>query len=122
MEIILQKGNYALIDRGHEYVVACGFDETQFENQQWEHGIYYSHWNESESKKAEMLSNALNCYREKTEENYNPTRELEIYREDYTEGQFNEMLATLGLNDDEVGDAFMFKGTVVKSTLKNGDE
>ena len=47
---------------------------------------------------------------------------LEIYREDYTEGQFNEMLATLGLNDDEVGDAFMFKGTVVKSTLKNGDE
>ena len=47
---------------------------------------------------------------------------LEIYREDYTEGQFNEMLATLGLNDDEVGDAFMFKGTVVKSTLKKGDE
>ena len=42
---------------------------------------------------------------------------LEIYREDYKPTQFNEMLASLGLNDDEVGDAFMFKGTVVKSTL-----
>lgn len=45
-------------------------------------------------------------------------RFLEIYREDYKPTQFNEMLATLGLNNDEVGDAFMFKGTVVKSTLK----
>ena len=50
---------------------------------------------------------------EKEEEKF-----LEIYREDYKPTQFNEMLATLGLNDDEVGDAFMFKGTVVKSTLK----
>lgn len=54
----------------------------------------------------------------------NPTEErekekfLEIYREDYSETQFNEMLSTLGLNNDEVGDAFMIKGTVVKSTLK----
>lgn len=47
---------------------------------------------------------------------------LEIYREDYKPTQFNEMLATLGLNDDEVGDAFMFKGTVVKSTLKGSEE
>lgn len=54
---------------------------------------------------------------EKEEEKF-----LEIYREDYKPTQFNEMLATLGLNDDEVGDAFMFKGTVVKSTLKNGGE
>lgn len=43
---------------------------------------------------------------------------LEIYREDYKPTQFNEILASLGLNNDEVGDAFMFKGTVVKSTLK----
>ena len=43
---------------------------------------------------------------------------LEIYRENYSELQFNEILSTLGLNDSEVGNAFMFKGTVVKSTLK----
>ena len=55
--------------------------------------------------------------KEKEEEKF-----LEIYREDYKPTQFNEMLATLKLNDDEVGDAFMFKGTVVKSTLKNGGE
>ena len=54
----------------------------------------------------------VNPDKEKEEEKF-----LEIYREDYKPTQFNEMLATLGLNDDEVGDAFMFKGTVVKSTL-----
>lgn len=54
-----------------------------------------------------------NTDKEKEEEKF-----LEIYREDYKPTQFNEMLATLGLNDDEVGDAFMFKGTVVKNTLK----
>ena len=53
MNIILRKGRYALIDRGHEYVVACGFDETKPENQQWEQGMYYTHWNESEIKKME---------------------------------------------------------------------
>lgn len=66
--------------------------------------------------KADYLD-LVNPEKEREEEKF-----LEIYREDYTEGQFNEMLASLGLNNDEVGDAFMFKGTVVKSTLKNGDE
>ena len=118
MEIILWNGRYALIDRGHEYVVACGFDESQ----QWEHGIYYTHWNKSEIKKAEMLSNALNCYREKTEENYNPTRELEIYREDYSETQFQEILNVMNLNDNEVGDSFSVYANVISSTLKQEEE
>ena len=55
----------------------------------------------------------VNPEKEKDEEKF-----LEIYREDYKATQFCEMLSSLGLNDDEVGDAFMFKGTVVKSTLK----
>lgn len=53
----------------------------------------------------------------------NPSEEmellpLEIYREDYTEGQFNEILSSLNLNDDEVGEAFMVHAVVDKSTLK----
>ena len=63
MNIILRKGRYALIDRGHEYVVAMGFDETQPENQQWEQGMYYTHWNESEIKKMCCLQAALDHFR-----------------------------------------------------------
>lgn len=66
--------------------------------------------------KADYLD-LVNPEKEREEEKF-----LEIYREDYAEGQFNEMLATLGLNDDEVGDAFIFKGTVVKSTLNGGEK
>ncbi|MBQ4523391.1 MAG: hypothetical protein IJA10_10660 [Lachnospiraceae bacterium] len=39
-------------------------------------------------------------------------KHLEIYREDYKPLQFNEMLSSLGLNNDEVGEAFMISGTV----------
>ena len=61
--------------------------------------------------------NLGNSETEKSEEKF-----LEIYREDYKPSQFSEMLASLGLNDDEVGEAFMIKGVVVKDTLKVMEE
>lgn len=76
MNIILRKGKYALIDRGHEYVVACGFDETLPENQQWEHGNYYTHWNESDRKMV-CLQAALDHFRLFTDENYISRTRLE---------------------------------------------
>lgn len=118
MNIILRKGKYALIDRGHEYIVACGFDDTQPQNEQWDYGLHFEHWNESEDRKAEALSNALNHYRERTDENYSPTRVLEIYREDYSEGDFLEILRIMNVNNDEVGDALCVYANVVRSTLK----
>lgn len=63
-----------------------------------------------------LKANYLNLYN--TEIERGEEKFLEIYREDYKPEQFNEMLASLGLNDDEVEDSFMFKGTVVKETLK----
>ena len=86
MEIILRKGRYALIDRGHEYVVAMGFDETQPENQQWEHGMYYTHWNESEIKKMCMLQDALNRFRTLVDMNYISRHRLEELATKFKDG------------------------------------
>ena len=65
--IILRNGRYALLEMETQYVVACGFDET---NQQWAQGYYYTHWNTSEIVKQRMLSAALECYRNLTETDY----------------------------------------------------
>lgn len=68
--LILRNGSYALIDRGHEYVVACGYDETQPENQQWNHGIYFTPHHATELEKTRMLSKAIECFRIKVDEEY----------------------------------------------------
>lgn len=62
--VILQEGRYALIDRGHEYIVACGFD-----GKEWEHGYCYSHWN-NERQKTISLAEAVNHFRLLTDETY----------------------------------------------------
>lgn len=69
MEVILRKGRYALIDRGHEYVVACGFDETKPENQQWEQGMYYTHWNNADMK-ITCLQSAIEHFKMLVDRNY----------------------------------------------------
>lgn len=120
--IMLRNEKYALIEMADKYIVACGFDDTKPQGEQWNYGLYFEHWNESEIRKAEMLSRALNNYREKTESSYNPTRMLEIYREDYSETDFLEILKTMNLNDDEVGDGFMVYANVVRETLKEEGE
>ena len=66
MNILLQDGRYALIDRGHEYVVACGFNE---ETMEWTQGYYFSHWNEKD-RKARALLNAVDDFFVRTKENY----------------------------------------------------
>lgn len=86
MEVILRKGRYALIDRGHEYVIAMGFDETKPENQQWEQGMYYTHWNESEIKKMCMLQAALDHFRLFVDMDYISRRRLEELATKFKDG------------------------------------
>ena len=121
-EVIIEKGNYALIKRGSrmkEYAVVNGLNK---ESGDWSFscGYYAYEYNGTPlANESEMLSNALNEFREKTEEDYNPTRQLEIYREDYSEGTFDEILQCLDLNDEEVGNSFSVYATVNRNTLNH---
>ncbi len=55
-KVILKEGRYTLIDRGHEYVVACGYNENNPQGSKWDHGIYFTTTNKKE--KAKMLAAA----------------------------------------------------------------
>ena len=68
--ILLQRGIYSLLETETGYIIICDYDKTQPKGQQWGYGIYFSHWNESNSKKVHALHNAIEKFREKTEENY----------------------------------------------------
>ena len=74
---ILRNGSYALLQSGTDtqYVVASGYDPTQPEGQQWNHGTYFTYQNDSQ--KANSLSNALELFRYRTEENYISRSRLE---------------------------------------------
>ena len=89
-----------------QYAVVSGYDPTQPEDQQWSSGTYFTYWNDAKQK-ADCLQNALDCFRSKTEDNYvtKGQKYLEIYREDYSEGTFNEIVTSLGVDNDRVGDA-----------------
>ena len=84
--IILRNGRYALLEMETQYVVACGFDETQSEGSQWTQGYYYTHWNTSEIVKQRMLSAALEYYRSLTENNYIPRCRLEELATQFKDG------------------------------------
>ena len=84
--IILRNGRYALLEMETQYVVACGFDETQSEGSQWTQGYYYTHWNTSEIVKQRMLSAALEYYRSPTENDYIPRCRLEELATQFKEG------------------------------------
>ena len=84
--IILRNGRYALLEMETQYVVACGFDETQSEGSQWSQGYYYSHWNDSEIVKQRMLSAALEYYRSLTETDYIPRCRLEELATQFKDG------------------------------------
>ena len=84
--IILRNGRYALLEMETQYVVACGFDETQSEGSQWSQGYYYTHWNTSEIVKQRMLSAALECYRTLTETDYIPRCRLEELATQFKDG------------------------------------
>ena len=127
---ILRKDGYALLqsESDTQYAVVSGYDPTQPEGQQWSHGTYFTYLNDTK-RKADCLQNALDHFRSKTEENYvtKGQKYLEIYREDYSEGTFNEILSSLGIDNDMVGDAFgcycvVDEGSLVKSAPKFADE
>ena len=105
---ILRKKDYALLqsESNTHYAVVSGYNPMQPENQQWNYGIYFTYWNDA-NRKADCLQNALDCFRSRTEENYvtKGQKYLEIYREDYSEGTFNEILQSLDIDNDRVGDA-----------------
>ena len=105
---ILRKDDYALLqsESDTQYAVVSGYDPTQPEDQQWSSGTYFTYWNDAK-RKADCLQNALDCFRSRTEENYvtKGQKYLEIYREDYSEGTFNEIVTSLGVDNDRVGDA-----------------
>lgn len=72
-ELILEKGNYALIDRGlqfKEFAIVKGLNKEQGD---WDYtcGMYpYEYKGIASANKAEALANAIEEFRSKTEENY----------------------------------------------------
>ena len=84
--VLLRNEKYALLEMETQYVVACGFDETLPENQQWAQGYYYTHWNTSEIVKQRMLSAALEYFRTLTEENYIPRCRIEELATKFKDG------------------------------------
>lgn len=122
---LLRKDNYALLqsESDTQYVVVSGYDPTQPEDQQWAHGTYFTYWNNAK-RKADCLQNALDCFRSKTEEHYvtKGQKYLEIYREDYSESTFNEIVTSLGVDNDRVGDALGCYCIVDEESLKEAEE
>lgn len=122
---ILRKDKYALLqsESDTKYVVASGYDPTQPEDQQWNYGTYFCYF-QNKSNKADCLQNALDCFRSRTEEHYvtKGQKYLEIYREDYSEGTFNEIVTSLGVDNDRVGDALGCYCIVDEESLKEAEE
>ena len=118
---ILLKDKYALLQSKSDtqYAVVSDYDPTQPENQQWSSGTYFTYWNDTK-RKADCLQNALDYFRNKTEENYvtKGQKYLEIYRYDYNEGTFNEILSSLGIDNDRVGDVIGCYCIVDEDSLK----
>lgn len=108
-DLIMESGEYALILRGSrmdEYAVVRGLDKTKGT---WIWTCeYYNFGSCSQLTQSEALFNALDYFRNKTEENYvtKGQKYLEIYRNDYDERTFWEMLSSLGIDNDMVEDSF----------------
>lgn len=68
---ILRKDKYALLqsESDTQYAVVSGYDPTLPEDEQWNHGTYFTYWNDTK-RKADCLQNALDYFRNKTEDNY----------------------------------------------------
>lgn len=86
---ILRKDNYALLqsESDTQYAVVKGYDPTQPEDQQWEHGTYFLYLNDA-NKKVESLSNALELFRYRTENNYISRQRLEDLATKFKDGLF----------------------------------
>ena len=104
--IILRNGRYALLDMGHKYAVVSGYDPNQPENQQWDHGTYLTHWNQSVEDKQIALFHAIEQFRLKTENNY-----ISRYRLEELATKFKD-----GLIDDDEESAMEYFDEVCEMT------
>lgn len=106
---LLRKDDYALLqsESDTQYAVVSGYDPTQPEDKQWRSGTYFTYWNGTK-RKADNLQAALDYFRSRTEEHYvdRGQKYLEIYRNDYDERTFLEILSSLGIDNDMVEDSF----------------
>ena len=122
---IISKGRYTLLqsESDTQYVVAANYDADAPENEQWTAGTYFCYFENSE-RKLICLQEALDELGRLTDEHYVDKRQkyLEIYREDYPEGTFNEILSSLHLDNDQVGNAFGVYCVIDEDSLKKGEE
>ena len=122
---ILRKDKYALLqsESDTQYAVVSDYDPTQPEDKQWSHGTYFTYWDDA-SRKADCLQNALDNFRNKTEENYvtKGQKYIEIYGYDYMEGTFNEILQSLDIDNDMVGDSLGCYCIVDENSLKSKEK
>lgn len=122
--VLLRKDDIALLqnEKYTQYAVVSGYDPTQPEDQQWNHGTYFTYFADR-NRQAICLQEALDEFRYKTEENYvtKSQKYLEIYREDYTESTFKEILQSVDLDNDQVGDAFGVFCIVDEKSLKKAN-
>lgn len=118
---ILRNKDSALLqsESDTQYAVVSGYDPMQPEDKQWSSGTYFTYWNDAK-RKADCLQNALDCFRSRTEEHYvtKGQKYLEIYREDYSKGTFNEIVTSLGVDNDRVGDTLGCYCIVDEESLK----
>jgi|GEM_PF-1689871 len=91
-EILLQNGDKALLSAKNQYIVADGFQGSE-----WSYGGYYTHW-EREDKKASKLAAALDRYRELVEDEYVSYARLQELASKFAEG--------LLLDDEPSADAY----------------
>lgn len=88
---ILRKEDIALLqsESDTQYAVVSGYDPTQPEDQQWSYGTYFTYWNDTK-RKAACLQNALDRFREKTEEHFvNRDQEyLELHKSDFNTEEY----------------------------------
>lgn len=121
---IINKGRYTLLqsESDTQYVVAANYDANAPENEQWSAGTYFCYFDAE--RKLICLLEALDELGRLTDENYVDKRQkyLEIYREDYPEGTFNEILSSLHLDNDQVGDSFGVYCIIDEDSLLKGDE
>ena len=104
--ILLRNGKYALLDMGYQYAVVSGYDPSQPENQQWDHGTYLTHWNQSVEDKQIALFHAIEQFRLKTENNY-----ISRYRLEELATKFKD-----GLIDDDEESAMEYFDEVCEMT------
>lgn len=78
-EILVVSNNkgkkFALIETDNNYIVACGYFVSERWGRQWEHGVYYTFFNDKE--KLVALNKATEKLFEKVNENYITRARLE---------------------------------------------